>query len=342
MGVDVESCTVDAGYSCASNLDMFYDGNHSCVIDFVSRVNSNDLELKQMIDAERDSLQDSANLVGYDGRWVFIKKKRIFVGRNKDNPAWLYLGLDLGRNGEEMKNLSEKEAKKKLTDDEVYELTRRGDLFALVSGREYACGEILPRYGERQAAEQLFDFLKNYAKITPLGAWTEETVRGHQLLSFIACTAVTLLHLMLKPKDLDTWESLQALECLLCTRCRGRIVVDPREKEEAEVFRAAGIKCPHALPVAGGRLCYAPPAAVDRPLENGAAPEGGRAVRHWPESRREEEEGSPSRLEKQEDAGEGGPRSGGRRPPAGAKAGAPERVEEQGNAGARGAGPRRG
>ena len=73
------------------------------------------------------------------------------------------------------------------------------------SGREYACGEILSRYCERQAAEQLFDVLKkNYAKITPLRAWIEETVRGHQLLSFIVCTVVQLLHFIQKPKNLGT------------------------------------------------------------------------------------------------------------------------------------------
>ena len=55
-------------------------------------------------------------------------------------------------------------------------------------------------------------------------------------------------------------------------RYKARVVVNPRNKDEADVFRAAGIECPHALPLAGGRLCYAPPAAVDRPLEEDPVP----------------------------------------------------------------------
>ena len=59
---------------------------------------------------------------------------------------------------------------------------------------------------------------------------------------------------------------------LACMRYKARVVVNPRNKDEADVFRAAGIECPHALPLAGGRLCYAPPAAVDRPLEEDPVP----------------------------------------------------------------------
>jgi hypothetical protein len=272
MGIDVESCRMDAGYTCGSNLDMFYDSDHKCKIDYITRVKSNDVQLKEMINEELSSLSDEENQVRFNGRVVFIKKKKIFVGKSKDNPAWLYLGKDVERYGDELKRLPRKASKNKLADSEVYELFLKGGLFALVSGGEHPCREILPKYYERQAAEQLFDFLKNYAKIIPLRCWTQETVSGHLLLSYIAATVVMLLHHKLKSGGLGAWESLNALNFLACTRYPARVVVNPRSKEEADVFRAAGIECPHALPLAGGRLCYAPPAAVDRPLEDDPVP----------------------------------------------------------------------
>ena len=267
MKVEIESCIIDAGYNCASNLDLFYDEDCNCNIDYISRVKSNDLELKSMINDEIDSLEDRENFYNYNGRFVFIKKKKIFVGKNKDKHAWLYLGKDVERTADEIKSLSKKAEKKKLTDDEVYELTQKGGIFALVSGMEYPCEEILPRYYQRQAAEQLFDFLKNYTKILPLRVWTEETVRGHLLLSFIAATVVTLLHIKMKSKDLSTWETLKALELLGSTRYQGKLVVDPLEKTENDIFKALDIECPYSLPITGDKLCFTPPDAVDQPLK---------------------------------------------------------------------------
>jgi hypothetical protein len=275
MGVEVESCLMDAGYYCGSNLDMFYDDNHCCIIDYITRVKSNDKELKKMIAESSSTIDDRENYFTYDERILFIKKKQIFVGKNKDNPAWLYLGKDLERYGDELKRLPGKAARRKLSDDETYEMFRHGGLFALVSGRERPCGEILPKYYERQAAEQLFDFLKNYAKIIPLRCWKEETVRGHLLISYIAATVVTLLHLRLKGRGPGAMESLASLNFLKCTRYAGRIVVNPLEKSASDAFKAAGLECPRALPVAGGRLCYAPPRAADRPLEDGPAVQAG-------------------------------------------------------------------
>ena len=271
MGVEVESCLMDAGYYCGSNLDIFYDDNHNCIIDYITRVKSNDKELKKMIEEEISTLDNRDNYLPFDERIIFIKKKMIYVGKNKDNPAWLYLGKDVERYGDELKRLPKKAARKKLSADETYEMFQHGGLFALVSGRERPCGDILPKYYERQAAEQLFDFLKNYAKIIPLRCWKEETVRGHLLISYIAATVVTLLNLKLKGHGLCVQACLTSLNFLKCTRFTGRITVNPVEKSASDAFKATGIECPHALPVTGGKLCYTPPKAVDRPLEDDPA-----------------------------------------------------------------------
>ena len=46
MGIDVESCRMDAGYTCGSNLDISYDENHKCKIDYITIVKSNNVQLK--------------------------------------------------------------------------------------------------------------------------------------------------------------------------------------------------------------------------------------------------------------------------------------------------------
>ncbi len=268
MGIDVESCRMDAGYISCFHLDMFYDDNHKCIFDYIIMIKSNDVHLNDVIKEELSTLVKDGECVNIDNKILYLKKKKIFVGKNNDNPAWLYLGQHVERYDDELKKLPRMAAGDTFSDSEIYELFQKGRLFALVSGEDYPCGEILPKYCERQAAEQLFDFLKNYAKIIPLGGWTQETVSGHLLLSYIAATVAALVHLKLKSGGLGVWEGLNALNFLACTQYPARVVVNPLNKVATDVFKAAGIECPHVLPLAGGKLCYAPPAAVARPLED--------------------------------------------------------------------------
>lgn len=162
MGVDIDSCIMDAGYNSGDNMDLFYDGNHTCKIDFITRLKSGDKNFQTMVSEELGSLDQKENFVKYEDRYVFIKKRQIMVGSKNNNPAWMYLGLDCGRLSDEQHKLLKRAAKDNLTKDEVYDAMQSEGLFGVISGREYSCDEILPAYYQRQAAEQIFDFAKNY------------------------------------------------------------------------------------------------------------------------------------------------------------------------------------
>ena len=92
MGVEIESCLIDAGYNCASNLDLFYDESHICKVNYISRVKSNDLELKSMINEELPTLDTRDNFYNYNGRFVFIKRKKFLLEKIKT----ILLGYILG------------------------------------------------------------------------------------------------------------------------------------------------------------------------------------------------------------------------------------------------------
>ncbi|MCR5259947.1 MAG: hypothetical protein K6E40_17590 [Desulfovibrio sp.] len=94
-------------------------------------------------------------------------------------------------------------------------------------------------------------------------------------VSGYASTVVSMLSIVLKPGSLGTLESLRSLDLLGCTRCEASIVVDPLQKKTADVFKAAGIACPHRIPLAGGRLSYTPPPALEQLQEGLCGPEAG-------------------------------------------------------------------
>ena len=267
LGIDISSCIMDAGYNSGDNLDLFYDENHNCKIGFITRIGAGDQAFKSMIRDEMGTLDTKENLVQYEDRYLFIKKKPIMVGSNKDNPAWLYLGLDLARMSDEQHKLLKRARKKSLTTDEVYEALQAEGLFGVLSGTEIPCEELLPTYYLRQAAEQIFDIAKNYTKLLPLRVRTDTTFRGHLLLSFIASCAVKMIQLRLKEANLFFGSRLACLRNQKCTIYANRIVTDEPQKEANDSYKALGIKCPTEIPMKDGGLIYTPPKSGSLPPE---------------------------------------------------------------------------
>ena len=267
LGIDISSCITDAGYNSGDNLDLFYDENHNCKIGFITRIGSGDQAFKSMIRDEMGTLDAKENLVQYEDRYLFIKKKQIMVGSNKNNPAWLYLGLDLARMSDEQHKLLKRARKNSLTTDEVYEALQAEGLFGVLSGTEITCEELLPTYYLRQAAEQIFDVTKNYTKLLPLRVRTDATFRGHLLLSFIASCAVKMIQVRLKEANLFFGSRMACLRNQKCTIYANRIVTDEPQKEANDSYKALGIKCPAEIPMKDGSIVYTPPESGSLPPE---------------------------------------------------------------------------
>ena len=260
LGINIDSCILDAGYNSDENLDLFYDDYHNYKVGFIIRIKSNNVQFKSMIDEELVGLDQKENFVKYEDRYLFIKKRKIFVGTNKKNPAWLYLGLDRSRMHDEFNNLVKRAKKKNLSNDEVYESIRNEGLFGILSNKNYSCDEILPAYYQRQAAEQIFDFSKNYTKLLPIRTYTEETFRGHLLLSYIASCAVKIIQLRLQVANLFFGSRLSFLRNQKCTIYKTRLITDPPQKEANATFQCFQIDCPKKIDINNEHLIYTPPA----------------------------------------------------------------------------------
>lgn len=262
LGVAVESCIIDAGYNSGSNLDFFYDGDHCCRIGFLTRVRANDSNLKKMVSDELATLESRENFVNFEDRYLFIKKKEVMVGSHGDNPAFLYLGLDCSRLNDEQRKLFKKAKRTKLSLDEVYEAMSDQGLFAILSGTDYCIDDILPAYYQRQAAEQIFDFAKNYTKLLPLRTHSEETFRGHLILSYIATCAVKMIQMKLGDSDMLMGSRLSLMRNQKCTVYPTRVITDTPPKEVGDTYDAFGVHCPESIPLVGGMLVYSPVAAM--------------------------------------------------------------------------------
>ena len=265
MGIDVSSCIMDAGYHSGENLDLFYDETHKCRIGFITRIGSGDKAFRELVKKELPGIESKENFIKYEDRYLFIIKRPVMVGSAKDNPAWMYLGLDCARMSDEQHKLLKRARRDSMTTDEVYAAMQNEGVFGILSGEDYACEEILPAYYQRQAAEQIFDFAKNYTKLLPLRVNTEATFRGHLLLSYVATCMVRMIQLRLKEANLFFGSRLACLRNQKCTIYENRIVTDEAQKEANDTYKAFGMKCPASIPIINGALSYIPPDAGSIP-----------------------------------------------------------------------------
>ena len=78
---------------------------------YITRVKSNDGNLKSMIEKELPTMDSRENFMKYCDRYLFIKEQKVNVDSRKDQPAWLYLGMDLERVNDEQRKLFKKASK---------------------------------------------------------------------------------------------------------------------------------------------------------------------------------------------------------------------------------------
>ncbi len=193
LGINISSCIMDAGYNCADNLDLFYNEDGSLKIEFMTRVKAGDATFKRILKEELATLESGENFVQYANRYLFIKKRKVSVGSGGNKKAWMYVGLDCPRKNDELHKLFRRAERNSLSQEDVYEAMQHQGIFALITGTEYTIAELLPAYYQRQSAEQIFDFAKNYTKLLPLRIHSEETFSGHLLLSYIGSCTIKML-----------------------------------------------------------------------------------------------------------------------------------------------------
>lgn len=267
LGVDISSCIMDAGYNSGDNLDLFYDENHQCKIGFITRIAADDKRFHQMIKEELPNIESKENFVKYEDRFLFIVRREIKAGKNQNNPAWLYLGLDINRLSDERHKLLRRASQNDFSAGDVYEAMQTEGLFGVISGTPYTCEEILPAYYQRQAAEQIFDVAKNYAKLLPLRTNNDETFEGHLLLSYIATCAVKMIQIRLKEVNLFLGSRLSCLRNQKATIYNDQVVTDVPQKEANNTYQTFGITCPTAIPIKDGKLDYTTPEPGTLPPE---------------------------------------------------------------------------
>ena len=254
--VKIGKCLFDAGFNSNENFEQFYNEKNENIIDFITRIKTNDKQYKQIIEKNYKDFESNENFVKYLDRYLFIKEFTIKIGPNNTYPAYLYLAKDVNRKNEENEKILMQASTSDLPKDKVYEMLNKTGFFGLISASKKGIDQILPAYYQRQSIEETFDFSKNYTRLLPLRTHNENTLRGHLLLSFIACFIIKCMQVELKYSDILFGSKLKSLSHLICDDYGSRILIEQPQKNENDIFKALSIECPSEIKITDFKLEY--------------------------------------------------------------------------------------
>lgn len=240
-GVNTKFAILDAGYY---SEDAFRELS-AAGVSFLTRMRANLKLYRELVAGARPTIEDRANLVEFNGRYVYVERADCEVA---GRAAHAYVCLDVERRNLETHRLFGRAKGKKMDAAAVHDAIEGEGFFALLSTRRIAKDKVLPLYYTRQQVEQVFDIGKNYANLLPLRVQSEETFRGHLMLTFAAAVAVKLIQDKLKKTSISPQSALLNLRNQKCKVYSTRSIPQEANKKANECYRLFKVKVPTTIP----------------------------------------------------------------------------------------------
>ena len=241
MGVDVKFAILDAGYYTNGNIRELCEKK----ISFISRVKENYKLYKELVAAHLGTLAEKENLVEYNGRYVFLECVECEA---EGHHAYAYVGLDIDRKSSEAQKTFKRAVVKKLSTGKVFDAMEKQGVFILISSRRIAKMKVLPLYYARQQIEQVFDIGKNYAEMLPIRVHSEETFRGHLLLTFIATVVIKQIQNALARTAITPLSLFLDLRNQKCKVYDDRVIAQEAFKKANDCYKHFELECPVVIP----------------------------------------------------------------------------------------------
>jgi len=241
QGVNTKFAILDAGYYAEDNIKELFANK----ISFVTRLKENLRLYKDAVAESLGSLESRENLVEYNGRYVYLKCVPCEMAGHS---AYAYVGLDVERKSFGAQKTFQRAKDRKMDAGQVHDAMQKQGVFVLVSSRRIALANLLPLYYTRQQIEQVFDIGKNYADMLPLRVRTEETFRGHLLLTFIVTVVMKKLQDALKKTNITPLSLFLNLRNQKCKVYDSKVITQEAFKKANDCYSFFGLKCPVEIP----------------------------------------------------------------------------------------------
>jgi hypothetical protein len=239
--INTKFAILDAGYLDNENMEILYKEK----VSFLSRMKENRKLYKQLVAEHIPSIETEENMVRYNSRYAYIKRVECEV--IEGHKAYAYVCQDIAMKGFSTNKLFARASVKNLGVKEVHDELQKKGVFVLFSSRPIAKDKILPTYYARQQIEQIFDIGKNYANMLPLRVHTEETFRGHLMLTFISSVLVKMFQDELKDSVFNPISAFLQLRNQKCKVFDKDIIPQEAVKKVNDIYKKFKLSYPKSI-----------------------------------------------------------------------------------------------
>ena len=242
-GINTKFAILDAGYYTGANADALLDAG----VSFMTRMRSNFKVYKDILKKHLSTLVSKENAVIHHHRLVYIKCIPCKIGQKEDRPAYAYLCKDMTMQNEGQKRAIERADDESLSGADIFEDVQKQGVFVLVATRKVAIDKLLPLYYMRDQIEKIFELCKQGGKILPINVETEETLRGHLMLTFMAAVALKLMADKLKKTSLTTESMFMNLHEQHAVIYDNEFITTEPTKKMNDAYKAFKVECPATI-----------------------------------------------------------------------------------------------
>lgn len=228
--IDIKHSILDAGYFSENNIKTLCSEG----IPFLTRLSPNKKVYKELVKEYAHELQSSKYAVKYRDRLVLIKRVPVMLFGNS---GFAYVAIDIDRRNDEQKRYLARALEEHTPNDEIDDKMASLGMFVLVSSQEIETSDVLPLYYTRQAIEQVFDYCKNDVDLLPLRSHSEDTFRGHLLLSFMASVTYITLNRLMEGSRFCAKGVFHAARALKCNVYSDRLIPSVPNKNVNDIIK---------------------------------------------------------------------------------------------------------
>ncbi len=243
-GVNTKFAILDAGYYTEVNADALFEAG----VSFMTRLKPNLVVYKEIVKDNLDKLEAKENLVRFGRRLVYIKCVPCKVGTKRDKSAYAYLCKDLTMQHQLQKKLIQQAEDEDKTGSELYDDLQKQGLFVLISSRKIAVDKVLQTYYTRDQIEKIFEICKQDSKLLPLNVESEESFRGHLMMTFMVTAMVKLMSDHIASSGLTPETAFMNLHEQHAIVYDDELITCEPQKQMNDAYKAFKVTCPATIP----------------------------------------------------------------------------------------------
>ena len=244
LGINTKFALLDSGYYNGKNADILIDAG----ISFISRVGTNHGIFTEAENTLRKDLEAKENLVRYNGRVYYICETKVKIGSKKDKDAYGYYCLDTTMRNEKQKSINTRLADENMDEEELFSEMQGAGTFMLVCTRKVEKKNLLGLYYTRNQVEEIFRIGKSSGKMLPICVESEETLRGHLMLTFISSVITKLLMDRLLETGWSPETIYSVLQYQVVQVFPDYLLTSEPVKMMNDIYKHFKIKCPETIP----------------------------------------------------------------------------------------------